>query len=123
MRDQALAVSRLVTAPDGRRGRGVAATEFLVELYVARSDASAVERSAERARLAAEELTRQGTPVRYLSSIHIPEDETCFLLYQAACVDAVRTAAGRAGLPFDHVAEVVAESNTEESRSCPSPSR
>jgi hypothetical protein len=109
-------MSRLLTPPGGRR---VALSEFVVELYVARTDAGAVERSAERARLAAEELSRQGTPVRYLSSIHIPEDETCFLLYRAPSADAVRTAAGRAGLPFDHVAEVVAESNTEENRPCP----
>jgi Protein of unknown function (DUF4242) len=97
--------------------------EFLVELYMSRTDAGAIGRTAERARLAAEELTRQGTPVRYRNSIHIPDEETCFVLYQAASADAVRTAAGRAGLPFDHVAEVVAESNTEENRPCPSPSR
>jgi hypothetical protein len=97
--------------------------EFVVELYISRTDAGMVGHGADRARRAAEELSRQGTPVRYLRSIHIPEDETCFLLYQAASADAVRTAAGRAGLPFDHVAEVVAESNTEETRSCPSPSR
>ena len=109
-------MSRLVTSPGGRRGRGVALSDFVVELYVARSDAGAVGRSADRARLAADELRRQGTPVRYLGSIHIPEDETCLLLYQAASDDAVRTAAGRAGLPVDHVAEVVAESNAEENR-------
>ena len=95
--------------------------EFVLELYVARTDAAAVSSAAQRARLAAEQLTGEGTPVRCLSWIFIAEDETCFLLYEAASADAVQAAAGRAGLPCDHVAEVVAESNTEETDPCPSP--
>jgi hypothetical protein len=85
--------------------------EFLVELYVSRGDGGSVESSAAKARLAAEELTREGTPVRYLHSIFVPEDETCFFLYQAVSADAVREAARRAALPFERVSEAVAESN------------
>lgn len=88
--------------------------EFVVECYVSRTDAGAVERGAERARLAAEELTREGTPVRYLRSIFVPEDETCFFMCEAGSADAVREAARRAALPFERVAEAVAESNREE---------
>ena len=95
--------------------------EYVLELYVARSDAAAMSSAARRARLAAEALTGEGTEVRYLRSIFVAEDETCFLLYEAASADTVRTAAGRAGLPFDHVAEVVAESITKETGPCPSP--
>ena len=84
--------------------------EFVVELYVSRTDVAGVERGAQRARLAAEQLTRAGTRVRYLRSIFVPQDETCLLLFEAASADAVRTAARRAALPFDRVAEVVAES-------------
>lgn len=83
--------------------------EFLVELYVSRADASAVERGAEAGRLAAEELTREGTPVRYLRSIFVPEDETCFFLYEAGSADAVREVAERAHLQFERVAEAAAE--------------
>lgn len=72
--------------------------EYLLELYVSRSDAAAVGQESERARRAALELTGEGTPVRYLRSIFVPEDETCFLLYQAESIDAVRLAAERAGL-------------------------
>jgi hypothetical protein len=85
--------------------------EFLVELYVSRTDVAGVERGAQRARLAAEQVTRAGTPVRYLRSMFVPGDETCLLLYEAVSADAVRTAARRAALPFDRVAEVVAESS------------
>ena len=81
--------------------------EFLVELYVSRADTAAVERRAARARLAAEELSREGTPVRYLRSLFVPEDETCFFLYEAARAEDVEEAARRASLRFDHVALAV----------------
>ena len=84
--------------------------EFVVELYVSRTDVAGVERGAQRARLAAEQLTRAGTPVRYLRSMFVPQDETCLVLFEAASADAVRTAARRAALVFDRVVEVVAES-------------
>jgi hypothetical protein len=82
-------------------------TEFLVELYVARADAAAVEGAAERARAAAEQLTREGTPVRYLRPIYIPEDETCFHLYEAASAEVVREATRRAALPFERITAAV----------------
>lgn len=80
-------------------------TEFLIELYVSRTDHDTVSRHAERARRAAAELTREGTPVRYVRSIFVPEDETCFLLFEAGSVGAVREAAHRAALAYEHVAE------------------
>ena len=87
--------------------------EFLVELYVSRADTDAVQRGVERTRRAAEELTREGTPVRFLRSIFVPEDETCFFLCEAASADAVREAARRAALPFERIAEALAESREE----------
>lgn len=89
---------------EGARTVGAVA-EFLVEVYVSRADAAAVERSAERARLAAEALIQEGIPVRYLRSIFVPEDETCFFLYEAASVEGVHVAARRAALSFERVAE------------------
>jgi hypothetical protein len=83
--------------------------EFLVELYVSRVDAGAVARGAERSRRAAAELTREGTPIRYVRSVFVPEDETCFYLYEASCADAVKEAARRAALPFERVTEAVAD--------------
>lgn len=95
-----------------RRGRSVGrVAEFLLELYVPRTDGVAVERSAERSRIAAEELTREGTPVRYLRSIFVPEDETCFFLYEAQSIDVVHEAARRAALTFERAAEAVDTSN------------
>lgn len=88
--------------------------EFLVELYVSRTDAGAAERGAERAERAARQLRCEGTPVRYLRSIFLPEEETCFYLYEAETVDAVHEAARRAALPVDRVTAAVTESKGEE---------
>jgi hypothetical protein len=79
--------------------------EFIVELYVSRTEGDRVGRDERQAREAAAELTAEGTPVRLLRSIYVPEDETCFLLYEASSVDAVHAAAHRAALMFEHVAE------------------
>lgn len=86
---------------------------FLVELYLARGDVGGVERSARAARLAAEQLTREGTPVRFVRSLFVPDDETCFYVYEAASVETVREAARRAALPFERVTEAVADPTGE----------
>lgn len=79
--------------------------EYLIEMYVARTDADAVGRGGTLAREAAEALLREGTAVHYLRSIFVPEDETCFYVYEADSVDAVRAAAERASLPATRVLE------------------
>jgi PASTA domain len=75
-------------------GSGVApsvalVTEFLVELYFSPPDADAVERLAECARIAAEEQRGRGVSVRYVRSISLPEEETCFVFYEAPSREAV----------------------------------
>jgi Nickel responsive protein SCO4226-like len=84
-------------------------TEFLLELYVSRGDSAAAERGAEQARLGAEALVREGVPVRYLGSMFVPEDETCFYLYEAPSADAVREAARRGQLAVARVVRAIVE--------------
>ena len=84
--------------------------EYLVELYVARADAAAARRFETDARRVAEELTREGTPVRYERSIFVPDDETCFHLYEAESAAAVHEVVRRAELPCGRIAEAHAES-------------
>jgi hypothetical protein len=84
--------------------------EFVAEQYVSRSDPGTAERGARAARLAAERLTREGTPVELVRSIFIPEDETCIYVYEACSIDAVRAALARAPLRFERVAEAVTRS-------------
>ena len=93
--------------------------EYLVELYMPRTEILAAGQSAARTRLAAEELTREGTPVRYLRSIFVPDDETCFFLCEAASVEAVRETARRAALSFERIAETATPTSTEEVQQCP----
>jgi hypothetical protein len=80
---------------------------FMVELYISRADPEAVPRAALRTQRAAIRMSRRGTPVRYLRSIYVKEDETCFLLYEAESIDAVREAARATGRRFEHVVEVI----------------
>jgi muconolactone delta-isomerase len=84
--------------------------EYLVELYVSRADPDAVRDGAARARAAAEELAREGTLVRFVRSLFVPEEETCFYLYEAASAADVRAAAQRAALPFDRIAQAIGDS-------------
>ncbi len=56
---------------------------YLVETYLARGDAGGRAARERRARSAAEELTRQGTRVRFDRTIHVPEDEICFFVFEA----------------------------------------
>jgi hypothetical protein len=83
--------------------------EFLLELYVSGTARGSALRGAERARIAADELTRAGTPVSCLRSIFVPADETFFLLYEADSLGVVQEAARLAGLSFDRIAEALTE--------------
>jgi hypothetical protein len=85
--------------------------EFLLEVYMSRADRTKLEAGAGRARRAAEELLGEGTPVRLLRAVFVPEDETCFYFYEAASADAVREAAERAVLP-GRIAETIGPSYT-----------
>ncbi len=80
---------------------------YLVETYLARGQAG--ERSARerRARSAAEELTRQGTRVRFDRTIHVPEDEICFFVVDAPSGREAALAAQRAELDPIRVVEAV----------------
>jgi len=84
-------------------------SEFLVEVYVSRvAGAQTVPRPTDVS-AAAEQLTREGTPVRLVRSIFVPEDETCFYLFEAQTNEAVREVATRAGLCFARVVEAAAD--------------
>jgi hypothetical protein len=62
----------------------------------------------EALRRAAEEVSTDGAPVRYLRSILVPADETCFHLFEAPSEAAVRAAAVRADVVCTRIVEAVA---------------
>jgi hypothetical protein len=92
-------------------------TEYLIELNVSPTDANTLALGAERLRRAAADVTHEGTPVRYLRTVFIPEYETCFVLYEAASAHAVGAAACRAGLP-ERLTVTDPDSNQQETFSC-----
>jgi len=85
--------------------------EFLLERYISYGDADAVDADAERARLEADRLSDEGTPVRLVRAIFVPEDETCFYLYEGETLEAVLEAARRAELCVDRIAETAGNNN------------
>ena len=88
---------------------------YLAEFYLpARS--GPITTLARRARAAAEQATSAGPPVRFITAIHAPEDESCFAIYEAASPAAVAAAGARAGLTFDRVSEITTDDAGGEAR-------
>jgi hypothetical protein len=77
--------------------------EYLVEVYVPRTDPPDAGDGNVRAAAA------EATGVRYRGSIFVPDEETCFVLFEAESADAVRDAAALAQLPFDRVSAAFSE--------------
>jgi hypothetical protein len=56
---------------------------YLVEVYLPRSRAAEARVAASRVQAAADQLSREGVPVRYVRTTVLPDDETCFHLIEA----------------------------------------
>ena len=52
--------------------------------------------------------------MRFVRSIFVPEDETCFCVYQAASAQDVREAACRASLPFRRITPTIRQPTVAE---------
>jgi hypothetical protein len=80
---------------------------YLVETFLPRGVADERAARERRARSAAEELTRQGTHVRFDRMIHVPKDEICFFVFDASSGQEAALAAQRAQLDPLRVVEAV----------------
>jgi hypothetical protein len=80
---------------------------YLAEGYLARPRASLLRAHEGRAHAAANELSREGIPIRFVRSIFVPADEICFYVFEAVSAEAVGTACERAALRFERVVEAV----------------
>jgi len=85
---------------------------YLVETYLARGATAERAEHDRRARSAAEELTRESKRVSFDRSIHVPDDEICFFVFDAPTSRDAALVAERAGL--DPVRIVEAISSQEE---------
>ena len=86
---------------------------YLVETYIARSQAGERAACEQRARSAAEELTQHATSVRFERSIYVPEDEICFFVFAAPSGREAVLVAQRAGLDPLRVVEAVSSGEEE----------
>ena len=88
--------------------------QWLVELYLPRRDLAA---TVAGARGAAVEMSSAGRPVRYLDAVALPDDESCFVLFEAEDAEAVEEACHRAGIRFERITRAERDgAMTEEGR-------
>lgn len=86
---------------------------YLVETYL--SSNSPGERAVRelRARRAAEEMAREDTRIRFERSIHVPQDEICFYVFEAAVARDAALVAERARLDPIRIVEAVSSGKDE----------
>jgi hypothetical protein len=85
---------------------------YLVETFLPRGAAGERAARERRARSAAEGLARGRTIVRFKHSIHVPEDEICFFVFDAPSSRDAALAANLAELGPLRVVEAVSSGNS-----------
>jgi hypothetical protein len=80
---------------------------YLVETYLSRLRSDERAGCEERARTAAAELRHAGTRIHFGGVIHVPEDETCFFVFDAPSGADAALVAERAALDPVRVVEAV----------------
>jgi hypothetical protein len=90
-------------APARRAGMA----RYLVEVYSPRGGFAEVREAESRAEAAAGAMRREGVQIRYLRSLFVPEDETCFHAFAADSIEVVAAASERAGLRHVRIVEAV----------------
>jgi hypothetical protein len=81
----------------------MAVETYLVERYVPGLSRSEIVEAAERASAAGADLAAEGLPVRYLGSLFLASEESCFCEFEGPSAEAVELANRRAGIPFARV--------------------
>ena len=90
-----------------RRDERTAHTRFLVELRPADTKYDDIRLIGERCREACARLDPDGTSVRLLRSVFVPEDGSCLLVYEAETAGAVAHAVAGADLGPARVVEAI----------------
>jgi hypothetical protein len=85
---------------------------YLIETFLPRGAAGERTARERRAHSAAEELTRKGTRVGFEHTIHVPDDETCFFVFDAPSSRDAALAAQLAELGPLRVVEAVSSGNS-----------
>jgi hypothetical protein len=85
---------------------------YLAEFYLPAE--TTVASLAQRAQAGAEQAAQAGADVAFLEAIFLPQDESCFALYQARSTSDVTTAGSLAGLRFDRVTDAILSRQTSQ---------
>jgi hypothetical protein len=98
------------TLPDFADSESLAARRIVpaVKTWVVElpdGDATDLADAGERARAAAEKLTRAGIGVRWVRSVYVPEYETCLIVFEARTPASVDWAGHLAGLTYTRIVE------------------
>jgi hypothetical protein len=88
-------------------------TQFLVEVFTARREAGTLPAVERRATSAARRLSSPDREVRLVRTTYIPEDEICFLVFDAPSGRDAALAARQAGLEPIRVVEAVSSAKEE----------
>lgn len=89
---------------------------YMVETYLSRGLPGERTAREHRARSTADELAMEGKRVRFDRSIHVPEDEICFFMFDADSSRDAALAAQRAGLDPLRIVEAVSSANKQEEK-------
>jgi len=87
-----------------------AVPKFAFEVYLPAAGGPEIAAAADRARAVAAEMRAAGVEVAYVRSLFLPEDETCFHLFDGASADDVAEA-GRRALLGDGLVKASIESD------------
>jgi hypothetical protein len=80
-------------------------SRYLVELATPSGGWRDLQQLTSRARAGAEEMSKAGAPVRFLRSIYVPEDQSCFFLYEGDSIETVGEAGRAAQLQIVQIGE------------------
>jgi hypothetical protein len=86
----------------------MSSAHYLMESYLPRHELPERAQTVARMRRAARAASARGTPVRYLRSIFIPADESCFHLFEGPSAEAIEEVGREAAVECDRIVEVLA---------------
>ena len=95
----------LARLPEGTGREVTRMPTYMVERYLPRITSDQLLSAAARAKSTTAEMTKEGTPIRYLRSIFVPGEEKCFCIFDGPSSEAVEQANRRAEIPFERVVE------------------
>jgi hypothetical protein len=79
------------------------AVKYIVEAYVPTSRTASLRNHNVRLRTAAEEMAAEGTAIRYMNTLFIPEEEICFFVFEASSPEDVAEVSRRAEIGYERI--------------------